>query len=313
MKTYEEFKKCLQNKAEKWFNKHGVDCLVEFETSNRINTQTDSLVVDFLDINCVKAHFHIDQLYKQYLEHRDDEKPFKATLSEITSMVKEQKNILQNQSPVLDMVEHMQDWPLIPIVFDRTTNEEYLQPLVYRELGFGNLVETFAYVQETEQGMLKNMLTVEIAQHFGLPDDPAVLHEQVWAQLPERYRMQEQNVADILGPMAAFIDDVPLQVLTNSSMKYGAACLASPEYFMEAHPDTDLIIFPSSIHELLLLPMEEAFNDRAQDFASMVRDINRSEVAPRDKLSDTVFCWDSARQQIMEYDEYVRERDGEER
>ena len=68
---------------------------------------------------------------------------------------------------------------------------------------------------------------------------------------------------------------------------------------------TDFFVLPSSVHEVLILP-----DDGSQDLDSlqfMVREINRTEVAPEDRLSDFVYHYD-AQDHVLERAETFAER-----
>ena len=82
-----------------------------------------------------------------------------------------------------------------------------------------------------------------------------------------------------------------LYVLTNQRGIYGAAAMLYPELLKDfaERQKTDLVILPSSVHEVLLVPVRGSL-----DFAwlrCMVRSINRSEVPPEDWLSDQVYVY----------------------
>ena len=50
--------------------------------------------------------------------------------------------------------------------------------------------------------------------------------------------------------------------------------------------EQDLYIFPSSVHEVLVVPI---FTDQKEELKSIVRDINRTEVSKEERLSDNVY------------------------
>ena len=59
----------------------------------------------------------------------------------------------------------------------------------------------------------------------------------------------------------------------------------------------DLVILPSSIHEVLLIPYEEALS--FEELSSMVSHINRSEVPVEDRLSDQVYLYSKSLDQVV--------------
>lgn len=82
-----------------------------------------------------------------------------------------------------------------------------------------------------------------------------------------------------------------MYVLTNQKGIYGAASMLYPELLKDfaERQKTDLVILPSSIHEVLLVPVRGSLNFAW--FRCMVRSINRSEVPPEDWLSDQVYVY----------------------
>lgn len=85
------------------------------------------------------------------------------------------------------------------------------------------------------------------------------------------------------------LSKVPLYVLTNQTGINGSACLLYKQVlknFADQEKD-DLIILPSSIHEVLLLPKKKAFSYK--ELNEMVSFINHSEVPLSDRLSDHIY------------------------
>lgn len=83
----------------------------------------------------------------------------------------------------------------------------------------------------------------------------------------------------------------PMYVLTNDIGINGAACLLYNNVLMEfaTKLGQDLVILPSSIHELLLLPKEDEMC--MKDFVEMVYDINENQVQPEDRLCNQVYLY----------------------
>ena len=83
-----------------------------------------------------------------------------------------------------------------------------------------------------------------------------------------------------------------MYVLTNLLKRYGAAALLYPGTLKKAGEvlGSDFAILPSSIHEVLLLPGEFWRKD-LENFADMVRYVNREHVEDWDVLDDTVYFY----------------------
>ncbi len=83
--------------------------------------------------------------------------------------------------------------------------------------------------------------------------------------------------------------DLPeMLILTNHSRINGAACLIYPHIMEEISQkkDSNLVILPSSIHEVILIPVkEDAVPDR-EEFCQMICEVNETQVADTEILSD---------------------------
>lgn len=81
----------------------------------------------------------------------------------------------------------------------------------------------------------------------------------------------------------------PLYVLTNQAMAYGAAGILDHGMVsgLARKLGADLFLIPSSVHEILLLPDDG--QTRVEELNRMVMEVNDSQVAPRERLSDRVY------------------------
>lgn len=90
----------------------------------------------------------------------------------------------------------------------------------------------------------------------------------------------------------------PMYILTNSRKLYGASCMLYP-HLLEKISDklcTDLFILPSSIHEIIILP---ALNrGQAKELADMVAEINQTELAIDEVLSNHIYYYSRAEQAL---------------
>jgi hypothetical protein len=82
-----------------------------------------------------------------------------------------------------------------------------------------------------------------------------------------------------------------MYILTNEKGINGAACILYPEVLggFARNLDSDLYIFPSSIHEVILVPAVNL--DTSRQYAGMVKEINDTQVAPEEVLSDHIYYY----------------------
>ena len=94
--------------------------------------------------------------------------------------------------------------------------------------------------------------------------------------------------------------DAPaLYVMTNRSQTFGASCMlydSALEDFAKSQ-GCNVVILPSSIHEVLLLKHEKGMDFK--DMREMVMEINRNEVPEEDVLSDSVYLYDWKKKEIQ--------------
>ncbi len=86
----------------------------------------------------------------------------------------------------------------------------------------------------------------------------------------------------------------PLYILSNEEGRFGAACALYPGALSACAKTAgcDLILLPCSIHEWLLLPTDGgSFSRDPDELRSMVREINQTQVADREVLSDEVYYY----------------------
>lgn len=90
----------------------------------------------------------------------------------------------------------------------------------------------------------------------------------------------------------------PLFVLTNETGIYGAVCILYRNVLKNFADKLgkDLIIIPSSVHEVLLLPLDNEVSYK--ELNNMVVTINQSEVLPMDQLSNHVYRYERSTDRI---------------
>ncbi len=91
----------------------------------------------------------------------------------------------------------------------------------------------------------------------------------------------------------------PMYVLTNEETFYGASCMAY-EGLLHSYAEqfqSGFYILPSSIHELILIPAEGT--NRLEEFSGMVREVNETQVAPEDFLSDHAYYYSFEKDEIL--------------
>jgi hypothetical protein len=84
----------------------------------------------------------------------------------------------------------------------------------------------------------------------------------------------------------------PLWVLTNRQRVHGASCILYPGLLkrLAAAEKRNFYLLPSSIHEVILLA--EQGSETPQRLKDMIAEVNRTQVAPEEVLSDSLYYYD---------------------
>ena len=102
-----------------------------------------------------------------------------------------------------------------------------------------------------------------------------------------------QRPAQPVGPETEF--PAGLFILTNKLKIHGCTCIAYPRLLKRIADflEDNLIIIPSSIHEVLIIPENAAKPDYSmEDFQSMITDINETELTDDEVLSDHAYLYE---------------------
>lgn len=105
--------------------------------------------------------------------------------------------------------------------------------------------------------------------------------------------MMGRDQAEMMGIVPVDPKDEQMFVATVSDKVMGAGVLAYQD-FMDQAADRlggSFYILPSSRHEVLLVPDNGQMS--LSDLESMVREVNATQVAPEDKLTDSVYHYDA--------------------
>ena len=99
-------------------------------------------------------------------------------------------------------------------------------------------------------------------------------------------------------PEDSFWDGIPMKVLTNEKRTQGAACMLYPGVLagLAEKEGRSFYILPSSVHEVIL--MADMGAGEAEGFKRMIVEINATQVAPEEVLSDSLYYYDFAEKRV---------------
>lgn len=130
-----------------------------------------------------------------------------------------------------------------------------------------------------------------------------VMAEMMMPQMMEMTGGDEEAAREMLASMVP--PEEAMYVVSNEEKLNGAVAVFDQKTMDDIAEKVggDFYVLPSSVHEALVVPMTEDGPDRAQ-LESMVREVNETQVAPQDRLSDNVYAYDAEAHELMRADKY---------
>lgn len=180
-------------------------------------------------------------------------------------------------------------------------NKNYLQDKVYDTVGeFAALYKVF--LEKGSNGILtapitrRQFDTVFACQGIKETDLFNLAMENTTRFFPP----QLSSISDVLGSMCEEKGEKhPLYVLTNDASIYGATLAFNPDVKMaEETLGENFWVLPSSVHEVLLLGRNSNIEMSVKEGNAMISDINRSIVAPEERLSDQLYVFNSKERKL---------------
>ncbi len=232
----------------------------------------------------------------------------------ISELVQRLCNIYQNcKVPIVDDTFSYTYEQMKPYIIYRLVNYNRNLKLLEKipHIRYLDLAITYhCLVREDEEGIGTIRITNEHMKHWKahLKELHELAAENTRRLFPEMLRSMEEVIRSMLleelagqedeipEDMSPFILDMSRQrnrmyILSNQKGINGASCLLYPNVLHKLSEEfqSDLYIFPSSIHELILVPTHD--NKSSKEYSDMVREINATQVAHEEVLSDRVYYY----------------------
>lgn len=171
----------------------------------------------------------------------------------------------------------------------------------------------YALLEVNKEGTVTMLINHEHLQHWNVTKEElySTACENVKRLLPAQLYAMRRVVDEILEPCAGKPENLFehrngesedfMYVLSNSIRNLGAACMVYPEVLSMAGEimGEDFYILPSSVHEVILVPVSKAPGQSELD--EMVAEINETQVDDEEVLSGHAYFYErSAKRLIME-------------
>ena len=311
---YESFKEKFVEDVKDKLYEQGAEVSVRVNEVKKLNESYEAMSVTPEDSN-IGVNLPIDKFYGAFEDGR--------TYEEVVDKAVDVINKGLEQKPEID-VASLTDYSqmkekLAMEVVSAEANKDLLETIPHQNIEDMAVVYRFV-LSSDEDGRASILVKNSIIDHMGVT--PEQLHadalENAPLLKPAEIKGMSEVMAELMGvEQAELMGIVPLDpkdeqmyVATVPDKVHGAGVLAFQDFMDQAaeRAGGDFFILPSSIHEVLIVP-----DNGKMDLASlenMVKEVNATQVAPADKLTDSVYHYD-AQERIFELGEKFVERKAE--
>lgn len=248
---------------------------------------------------CISPTIYVDDMYEAYT---------KGWYTMVDVILHIQK-MLKEKADVGDIVNEIQQYdgakPMLRVaLINYDANQEVLKERVHKQ--FLDLAIVPFIDVTTENGMDGMIYVTEnIVQKWGV-DNETIL-EQSMQNMLDKEQFFVANLEEIANRhyCVSNIDDIQIPevlfgalVISNEKKQYGAKIMLNPDLLhkIAVKFDSNLIIYPSSTHELFAI-VEERYTRRMLTTED-VQGINEHEVRREDQLSNSVYYYDRERKEV---------------
>ena len=292
---YAEFIVGLKTNVEKKFMGSGAEVVINSVIKNNDSIK-DGLMLK-KEEGKPSPLFYLDDMYRYYQCGADIE-----TIScMIMDLYKKQLSLegqLITDTAELRDLEHVKEHITYKLL-NREWNRHYLENAVYIEYLDLAVVFYCTYITEPERNVYSVKVTEELLNDWNVNREyllelagentrkmMGVSVKEINEVLKEGYDMD-----DMLKEAVDDSEREPMYILSNISAGYGAVNILIPGVLSDIAKEMgdDLYIIPSSVHEVILIPVNTRL--RREEIDDMVKDINGCLADSRDVLADHVYIY----------------------
>ena len=311
---YENFKEQFIADVKDRLAEQGADVKVCVNEVNKLNESYEAITV-----TPEGSNIGVNMSLEKFYDAVQDGTPYDSVVDKAVDVI----NNGIDKRPEID-VESLTDYSqmkekLAMEVVSAEANKDMLQNVPHQNMEDMAVVYRFV-LNSDEDGRASILVTNQILDHMGVT--PEQLHADAMENAPQIKPAEIKGMSEVMAEMmgydqAAMMGIVPVApedeqmfVATVPDKVHGAGVLAYQDFMDQAAERVggDFFILPSSIHEVLIVPDNGKMD--LKELENMVKEVNETQVAPADKLTDSVYHYDS-KEKIFELGEKFVERQNE--
>ena len=306
---FEEFKERFKEDLKKSLEELGIHAELSEHHVEKLNQSYDALSVT-PERSRIGVNANLDTIYQSYEDGVDYNDVVNRAATAIEAGIKSTPDI---DVAEITNYEVMKDKLAMEVV-SADRNADMLENVPHENMEDMAVVYRLILGQDSD-GRSSILVTNDLMEQFGVTHEQ--LHEDAMVNAPEirpsEIKGMSEVMMDMMGPgMIPEIapEDEQMFVASVSDNIHGAGVIAYPNFFEDAAEKLggDYYVLPSSIHEVLLV--RDNGEMTAKDLEAMVREVNATQVAPEEQLTDHVYHYDS-KEHVFEMADKFEERQAE--
>ena len=312
--TFEEFKQEIADNIKDHLPDQYQDSTIQLNTVQKNNEALDAITITSPDSN-VSPTIYLNSFYEDYqngqdmdtiLDHIADirvehEVSQDFDVSKITDFDQVKDHIaarvvgIEDNSDLLDQRPHavMDDLAVTYcVMLGEDANGSMSVPIT------NQLMETWGVTQEELHDLAKANQEELTPSTFKSMNE--VMAEMMIPQMMSDMGVDRETAQEMIESMMPPEDK--MYVLSNEQKLNGAAALLDDKMMNQIAEKVggDFYILPSSVHEVLIVPADAGMD--LKDLEAMVQEVNETQVAPQDRLSDHVYQYDNDTHEVFRAD-----------
>ena len=312
---FNEFKEQFTEDVKQGLAIAGIEAKVSTNTVEKMNESYEAMTVTPEGSN-VGVNVNMEKFFEAYENGTD----YEAVVGKAIGVI---EGGFANQ-PTVDVAaltdyDQMKD-KLIMEVVSAEANADMLDKVPHKDMEDMAVVYRFE-IDSNDDGRATILVTNQLIETMGVT--PEQLHADAMENAPELKPAVIKGMSEVMAEMMGVstedlammgmpMDPADEQMFVASvpDKIHGAGVLAYQDFMDQAAERVggDFFILPSSIHEVLIVP--DNGNMSLSDLEAMVKEVNATQVAPEDKLTDSVYHYDS-QAKVFELGEKFVERQSE--
>lgn len=304
---YEKFKEQFVEDLKERLETGGEKFSVDLNAVQKMNQNYEAVTVKPEDA-IIGVNLNMNEIYERY----DRGMSYDTLVREVA----EKADRALHDRPDFNL-EALQDYDqmkekLSMEVVSAERNADLLEKVPHKDMEDMAVVYRFVLDSDSD-GRGSILVTNQLMDNYGITAEQLHADALQYAPVmrPAVIQTMAETLLEMMGPeakdMIPVLPDDPLFVATVPDKIQGAGVLAYQDFMEQAAERVggDFFILPSSIHEILLVRDDGTFD--INHLEDMVKQVNETEVAPEDLLTDSVYHYDS-KEKIFELAEKYEER-----